>query len=38
MKYYQTDELQKMINWEKLIDLPRYAGGHDFSYEGFENI
>ncbi len=29
MKYYQTDQLQKMINWEKIMDLLRYAGGHD---------
>ena len=28
-KYYQTDELQKLIDWDKLMKLPRYAGGHD---------
>lgn len=27
--YVQTDELQKLINWDVLMGLPRYAGGHD---------
>lgn len=28
-KYIQTYQLQKQINWEVLMELPRYAGGHD---------
>lgn len=28
-KYYQTDELQKLIDWDNLMKLSRYAGGHD---------
>lgn len=28
-KYYQTDELQKMIDWENILKMSRYAGGHD---------
>lgn len=27
--YYQTDKLQEKLNWDVLMDLPRYAGGHD---------
>jgi len=27
--YYQTDELQKLIDWENIMKMPRYAGGHD---------
>jgi hypothetical protein len=29
MKYYQTDEIQKMIDWEKIMKMNRCAGGHD---------
>jgi len=28
-KYYQTDELQKMIDWDNIMKMNRYAGGHD---------
>lgn len=28
-KYYQTDELQKLINWKEIMPMKRYAGGHD---------
>lgn len=34
MKYIQTDELQKLINWEELMSMPRYAGGHDQQMQG----
>ena len=33
-KYYQTDELQKMIDWNNLMIMPRYAGGHDSQMTG----
>lgn len=37
-KYYQTDELQKLIDWEAIILMPRYAGGHDDQMTGlFKN-
>lgn len=37
-KYIQTDELQKLINWEEIIKMPRYAGGHDAQMQGlFKN-
>lgn len=28
-KFYQTDKFKDIINWEVLMKLPRYAGGHD---------
>jgi hypothetical protein len=33
-KYYQTDELQSLINWEELMKMERYAGGHDSQMQG----
>jgi hypothetical protein len=27
--YIQTDELQKMIDWDNIMKMSRYAGGHD---------
>jgi len=27
--HYITDELQKQIDWDIVLDLDRYAGGHD---------
>lgn len=29
MKKYQTDELQEMIDWDNIMKMNRYAGGHD---------
>jgi hypothetical protein len=34
MKYIQTDELQKMIDWDSIMKMPRYAGGHDEQMQG----
>ena len=28
-KYYQTSNLQNQINWEEIMSMSRYAGGHD---------
>jgi len=28
-KYYQTDQLQKMIDWKNIMKMPRCAGGHN---------
>lgn len=37
-KYYQTDELQKLIDWTAIMPMSRYAGGHDDQMEGlFKN-
>lgn len=33
-KYIQTDQLQKLIDWEKIMKMPRYAGGHDEQMQG----
>lgn len=33
-KYTQTDQLQKMINWDEIMKMPRYAGGHDDQMKG----
>jgi len=33
-KYYQTDQLQKLIDWENIMKMPRYAGGHDDHMRG----
>lgn len=32
--YIQTDELQKLIDWENIMKMPRYAGGHDDQMKG----
>jgi len=29
MEYIQTDELQKLIDWDEIMKMPRCAGGHD---------
>lgn len=29
MKYYQSDKLIDRINWNEIMPLERYAGGHD---------
>lgn len=29
MKYKQSDNLQKLINWDDVMKMARYAGGHD---------
>lgn len=37
-KYIQTDELQSFIDWENIMKMPRYAGGHDDQMKGlFKN-
>ena len=37
-EYYQTDEIQQMIDWENIMKMPRYAGGHDDQMRGlFKN-
>lgn len=37
-KYYQSDELQKLIDWENIMKMDRYAGGHDEQMQGlFKN-
>ncbi len=33
-KYIQTDELQNIIDWEAIMQMPRYAGGHDEQMRG----
>lgn len=33
-KYIQTDELQNLIDWEKIMVMPRHAGGHDEQMQG----
>lgn len=33
-KYIQTDELQKLIDWENIMRMKRYAGGHDDQMKG----
>lgn len=38
-KYIQTDELQKLIDWDNILKMPRYAGGHDAQMKGlFKNV
>lgn len=38
-KYIQTDELQKLIDWQKIMPMSRCAGGHDEQMGGlFKNI
>ena len=37
--YFQTDELQKLINWDAIMPMSRYAGGHDDQMKGlFKNV
>ena len=37
-KYYQTDELQSLIDWDKIMEMDRWAGGHDEQMQGlFKN-
>lgn len=33
-KYIQTDELQKLIDWDSIMNMGRYAGGHDSQMKG----
>ena len=33
-KYFQTDELQSLINWDAILPMERYAGGHDEQMKG----
>lgn len=38
-KYFITDELQKQIDWESIMPMSRYAGGHDDQMKGlFKNV
>lgn len=34
MQYYQSDKLVDRIDWEKIMKMPRYAGGHDEQMKG----
>jgi Fe-S cluster biogenesis protein NfuA len=37
-KYIQTDTLQEQLDWDNLMKMPRYAGGHDKQMQGlFKN-
>lgn len=37
-KYYQTDELQALIDWDSIMSMERSAGGHDEQMKGlFKN-
>ena len=37
-KYYQTDEMQALINWDGIMEMDRWAGGHDEQMKGlFKN-
>jgi hypothetical protein len=37
-KYYISDTLQKQIDWENIMKMSRYAGGHDSQMRGlFKN-
>lgn len=37
-KYYQTDEMQALINWDEIMKMARWAGGHDEQMKGlFKN-
>lgn len=33
-KYKQDDSLQKLIDWESIMGMSRYAGGHDEQMQG----
>lgn len=33
-KYKQDDSLQKLIDWDSIMKMPRYAGGHDEQMQG----
>ena len=36
--YFQTDELQDFIDWDSIMPMSRYAGGHDEQMKGlFKN-
>lgn len=38
-KYIQTSELQKLIDWDNIMKMSRYAGGHDEQMQGlFKNV
>jgi len=32
--YYQTDKLQSLIDWDNIMKMDRYAGGHDDQMQG----
>lgn len=32
--YYQSDKLKDRIDWENIMKMPRYAGGHDDQMRG----
>ena len=34
MKYVQSDKMQKLIDWENIMKMSRYAGGHDDQMKG----
>lgn len=34
MNYKQSDELQKMIDWDNIMKMNRFAGGHDYQMIG----
>ena len=37
--YFPTDELQNIINWDAIMPMSRYAGGHDDQMKGlFKNV
>jgi hypothetical protein len=37
-KYYQTDKMQALINWDEIMEMDRWAGGHDEQMKGlFKN-
>ena len=37
-KYYQTDQMQALINWDEIMKMDRWAGGHDEQMKGlFKN-
>jgi len=39
MRYKQTDELQSYIDWDSIMKMSRYAGGHDDQMKGlFKNV
>ncbi|AXF52587.1 MAG: hypothetical protein [Caudoviricetes sp.] len=38
-KYIQTDELHEYLDWDNLMKMDRYAGGHDCQMKGlFKNV
>ena len=32
--YHISDELQALIDWDNVMSMPRYAGGHDEQMKG----